>query len=98
MSVVMEVADDGHADALLVESLDDLGDGRGGVVVVDRDAHEFGAGARQSRDLLDGPRDVGGVGVRHGLHHDRCIAAHADAADVGGHGFSALNFCHGTLF
>ena len=94
VSVVMEVADDGHAQALLLESFDDVGDGLGGVVIVDGDADDFAAGARQGGDLLYGAGDVRGVGVGHGLHHNWCIAAHADAADGGGEGFSTLNFGH----
>ena len=94
VSVVMEVADDGHAHALLFEPFDDVGDGLGGIVVVDGDADHFGAGAGQGGDLLDGAGDVRGIGVGHGLHHNRCIAAHADATDRGGKGFSTVNFCH----
>ena len=95
MSVVMEVADDGDADALFVELLDDGRDRGGGFFVVDRDPNQFGAGAGQRRDLLDGRGNVGGICIGHGLHHDRCIAAHADAIDRAGYGFSALNVSHG---
>ena len=38
----MEVADDGNADALLVEFLDDGRDGGGRIFVVHGDAHQFG--------------------------------------------------------
>src|SRR4029077_18022528 len=84
VSVVMEVAYDGYLQALLLESFDDVGDGLGGVVIVDGDADNFAAGARQGSDLLDGAGDVRGVGVGHGLHHNRCIVAYADSADGGG--------------
>src|SRR5260221_1075903 len=94
VSVVMEIADDGHTQALLLKSFDDLGDGLGSIVIVDGDADDFAAGTRQGGDLLYGARDVRGVGVGHRLHHDRCIAAYSDAADGGGNGFSTLNFCH----
>ncbi len=90
----MEVADDGHAQALLFQSFDDVGDGFGGIVIVDRDADDFAAGTRQRGDLLYSAGNVRGVGVGHGLHHNRCIAAHADAADGGGKGFSTMNFGH----
>ena len=56
-------------------------DRRGRIVVVDGDADQLRAGAGQGGDLLDGGGDVGGIGVGHGLHHYRCIAAHAHAAD-----------------
>src|SRR5450759_1716662 len=94
VSVVMEVADDGHAQALLLESLYDVGDGLSGIVIIDRDADDFAAGTRQGSDLLYGAGNVRSVGVGHGLHHNRCIAAHADAADGGGEGFSTLDFGH----
>ena len=44
MAVVVEVADDGHAHAELVQGLDDLGHRGGGLVGVDGDAHQLGAG------------------------------------------------------
>jgi hypothetical protein len=59
----MEVADDGHTQALLLESFDDVGDGLGGIVIVDGDADDFAAGARQGGDLLYGAGNVRGVGV-----------------------------------
>jgi hypothetical protein len=43
----VEVADDGHVDAEAVEAVDDVRHSGGGGVVVDGDAHQFGAGARQ---------------------------------------------------
>ena len=92
--VVVEVADDGHADALLVELLDDVGNGCGRLVIVHGDAHQFRPGAGQCRDLLHGRGDVGGIGIGHGLHHNRCIRPHAHAADNGGNGLSALNISH----
>ena len=70
MAVVVEVADDGRVPAFGGELLDDVGDGFGGVIVVDGDADELGAGAREGGDLLDGGLDVGGVGVGHRLHDD----------------------------
>ena len=94
----MEVADDGHAQALLLESLDNVGDGLGGIVIVDGDADDFAAGSGQGGDLLYGAGDVGGVGVGHGLHHDWGIAADADSVNRGGMGFSALDLGHEALF
>src|ERR1019366_327650 len=94
VSVVMEVAYNRHAQALLLESFYDVGDGLGGFVIVDGNTDDFAAGSRQGGDLSYGAGNVGGVGVGHGLHHNRCIAAHADAANGGGEGFSTMNFGH----
>ena len=55
---------------LAARPLDDVGNGLGGVVVVDGDADHLRAGAGEGGDLLDGAFDVGGVGVGHGLHDD----------------------------
>ena len=52
-----------------------------GLVAVDRDPHQFGAGARQRRDLRHRAVDIGGVGVGHRLHHDRGAAADGDISD-----------------
>ena len=71
MTVVMEVADDGNAYALLRELIDDRSDGCGGLFVIDGDTNQFGARACQRRNLLDSRGDVRGIGVRHGLHDDR---------------------------
>ena len=94
VAVVVEVADDGHAQALRREPVDDLGTAAAAssLLTVTRTSSEAGAGQRG--DLPDGAVDVRGVGVGHGLHHNRCIAAHADAADGGGKRLSALNFGH----
>ena len=96
VAVVVEVADDGHAHALLVELLDNARNGGGSLFVVDGDAHQLRAGSSQGGTLLDGRRDVGGIGVGHGLHHDRCIRADAHATDDGGEGFSAWDDGHGS--
>ena len=98
MAVVVEVADDRDADALLVEFVDDGRDGGGGFFVVDGDADQFGAGPGEGGDLLDGRGDVGRVGVGHGLHHDRCIAADAHTADGGCNCLSTLNLSHGKVY
>jgi hypothetical protein len=47
VAVVVEVADDGRVDAALGRPSTMCGNGGGGVVVVDRDADELGAGARE---------------------------------------------------
>ena len=51
VAVVVEVADQRHVDAHRGEPLADVRHGGGGLVAVDGDAHELGAGARQRRDL-----------------------------------------------
>ncbi len=80
MAVVVEVADDGD-----VHLGDDLGDGGRRGVVVDRDAYQLGARLVQRPHLRRRPRDVRGVGVRHGLDDDRVSGAHLHAADVHRH-------------
>ena len=94
----MEVADDRRTQTLLLESFDDVGDGLGRIVIVDSDADDFAAGPRQSGHLLDCSGNIRGVGIGHGLHHNRCTAADADAADGGGEGFSTLNLGHIRLY
>ncbi len=79
----MKVADDGHPYALLFEALDYVGDGFSGIVVVDGYANYFAASPCQGSHLFYGAGDVGSVGVGHGLHHNWCIAAHANTANRG---------------
>ena len=76
------------------DAFDDVGDGLGGVIVVDGDADHLGAGAGEGGDLLDGGFDVGGVGVGHRLDDDGGVGADADVADGDGNGFSAVNGWH----
>ena len=90
----MEVADDRHAHAQLVESLDDVRNGFRGGVIIHGHADHFTAGLGQRRHLLHGSGDVRGIGIGHGLHHNRCRAANFHAANHGGHTSSALNFSH----
>ena len=85
VAVVVEVADDGDADAEFVERVDDFGDGLGGGFGVDGDADQLGAGLGQRHDLVDGGGGVGGVGIGHGLDHDGVVAAHPNVADFDGH-------------
>jgi hypothetical protein len=61
----------------------------GGLVAVDRDAHDLGAGAGKLGRLPRGPLDVCRVGVGHRLHDDGSIATDHDAADVDGNGKTA---------
>ncbi len=48
---VVEVADQRHVDAELREPVADMRHRGGGLVAIDRDAHELGAGMRQRGDL-----------------------------------------------
>ncbi len=94
VTVVVEVADDGDADALLIELFDDVGNGGGSLVVVHGDAYQFGTGAGEGCYLLDGRRNIGGIGIGHRLHHNWCIGADAHTANNGRDGLSALNIGH----
>ena len=78
---VVEVADQRHVDAALVEAFADVRHGRRGFVAVDRDAHELGAGAGKRCHLRDRALHVGGIGIGHRLHDDRRTAADLHAAD-----------------
>ncbi len=84
---VMEIADQGRGDAALAQGVADMRHGGGGLVAIDGDAHQFGARARQRRDLFHRAGDIGGVGIGHRLHHDRRAAADGDIADHDLRGF-----------
>ena len=107
---IVEVADQRDRHAHPREPVADMRHGGGGLVAVDRDAHEFGAGAGERGDLARGALDVGGVGVGHGLDDDRGAAAdhhrrgagadaHADAASArfGPDAGFAFRHTHGIL-
>ena len=96
VAVVVEVADDGHAQAALFQSFDDRWNGGCGALVVHRDAHDLRAGKSEGRNLLDGGLCVRRVGVGHRLHDDRDLPAHANVSNFDGRGFSALNLRHGS--
>src|SRR5580692_6366563 len=68
--------------------------GRSCLVVVDRYAHQFRTGAGEGGHLLHCRRNIGRVGIGHGLHHDWCIRPHTHTANNGGDGLSALNIGH----
>ena len=99
VAVEVEVAHQGHGQALGLQARADLGQGGHGRLGVDGDAHQFGAGAVQLGHLGDGGVHVGGVGVGHGLHHHRGAAAEGDALHVHRHRGAAREgrFRHGDL-
>ena len=86
VAVIMEVADERHLHAARGEPVADMRHGGRGLLPVDGDAHELGAGTRQRGHLRHRRRHVGGVGVGHGLHHDGRIAAERDAPHPHGNG------------
>src|SRR4029077_12634966 len=91
----MEVTDDGDTYALLIQLLNNRSDSSSSFLVVDGDTNQLRTSPCQRGNLLNGTRDIRGIGVGHGLHHDWCIRANADAADLGGYCFSTLNLRHG---
>jgi hypothetical protein len=54
----------------------------GGLLVRAGDPHDVGARHLEGTHLVDGPLDVGGPRVGHGLDGDRRVAAHRHLADV----------------
>ena len=89
VAVVVEVADDRH-----VHLADDVRNGPGRLVVVDRHPDQLAAGLGQRPHLGDGSRDVGRVGVGHRLDDDGKGAAHPDPTHVHGRGAPALDRSH----
>ena len=94
VAVVMEVADDGHADAEFVECFDDLGHSAGGFIGVHGDAHQFGTRAGKGHRLVDGGGDVRRVGVGHRLDDDGVASADLDVTDVDDDGMTPRCYCH----
>ena len=81
---IMEVADQRNAHAPGGEPVTDMRNAGRRFIAVDRDPHEFRAGLGELCDLQRGFFDIGRVGVGHGLHNDRGIAANRDATDLDG--------------
>jgi hypothetical protein len=67
VAVEMEIADQRHIDIHLRQALADLRHGGGGLAGIDRDAHQFGAGARQLATCIAVAKYVLGIGVGHRL-------------------------------
>ena len=89
--VVVEVAHDRRGATEVAQRADDPRHRLGRLVVVDRDADQFGARPRQRQRLVDRRRRVRRVGVGHRLHRDRTLSADPDAADVAGRGRVSAN-------
>ncbi len=83
MADIMEIADERHVAAHLVELLADMRHGGRRLIAVDRDAHELGAGAGQGCDLLGRRGDIGGIGIGHRLDDNRAAAADGHGALAG---------------
>ena len=83
---IVEVADDRHVDVHFKEPVFDVRYRRRGFIAIDGDPHQFRAGPRQRRDLSRRRFHVGGVGIGHRLHHDRCAPADGYIADPYGNG------------
>ena len=82
VAVVMEIADQRHVAAHLAQPVAYRCDHACGLRRFHRDAHQLRAGTRQLRHL-DGRGDfILGVGVGHGLHHNRRTAAYSDRTDA----------------
>ena len=94
VSVIVEVADDGNADAELVECFGNLRHGARRFVRVHGDTHKFRAGLRQRHHLIHGTWDIRGIGIGHGLDHNRIVSADLDTAHIDCHGRAARVCCH----
>ena len=108
---IVEVADERRGDAEPGEPVADMRDRGGGLVAIDRDAHDFRAGAGERRDLRDRRIDIRRVRIGHRLDDDRSAAADRHGADPDGDGRVArrgrgrpferalgrkINDCHAT--
>ena len=78
----------------LVKPLDDVRNGLGRVLIVNSHANDLGTGQSQRRHLFDGAGNVRGVGVGHGLNHDRNLPADPNLSDFDRWCFPALNLRH----
>src|SRR5581483_5970193 len=97
MTVIVKIADNGRLPPFISDALHDVGHGLRGVVIVDGDADQLGAGAGERGDLLDCGFDVGGVGVGHRLHDYGGVRPDADAADVDRYGMTTLDGWHTSI-
>ena len=94
VAVVMEVADDRHADVLLLQAFHNGRNGLCGRVIVHRHAHQLRACAGQLRYLRHRCRNVRRISICHGLDHDRHFTTYAHIADLCCNCLPALNLSH----
>ena len=81
VAVEVEITDQRHRDPALGEAVADVRHRCGGLLGIDRDAYDLGAGTGERTHLRNGGIDVRGVSVGHRLHDDRRIATDLHAAD-----------------
>ena len=94
MAVVVEVADDGHVNAVHVQRVDNFGNCRRRGFGVDGDTHQLGASLRQRHDLIHRSGHIRRIGVGHGLHDNGIVAAHLHATNIDRHRLPAHNSSH----
>ena len=85
VAVVVEVANQWNRAVGRGEPVPYVRHGLGRGLIVDGQADQLGAGLDQLPHLPDSGGNVGGVGVCHGLHHDRGAAADDNAVNGNGH-------------
>ena len=85
VAVVVEVTDERHADAEVVELAADDRHGLRGGIVVDGDTNELGTRVGQCRHLQRGGIRVGRIGIGHRLDHHGLARSDGDASHVHAH-------------
>ena len=82
VAVIVEIADQGRVAAQRIQPLADTHDLARRILVVHRDAHQFRAGGSQLLHLFHRRRDVGGIGIGHGLDDNRCAPTDLHRTDA----------------
>src|SRR5450631_2627072 len=102
VAVEVKIAHQRRVDCLGIQALADVRYSRSGLVVVDRDPHQFGTCTHQRFDLRYRTFDVGSIGIGHGLHDDgsltpngHCTYFHAQGRSTGNH---ARDYTRGVPF
>ncbi|MNI35030.1 hypothetical protein D3C73_890410 [compost metagenome] len=95
VAVVVEVSNQRHIHAHAIKLFANGDHFAGRLGRVHRDPYQLGAGQRQFLDLDRRGDRVGGIGVGHGLHHDRGIAPNHDNAIAPFHRHGAGGATHG---
>ena len=83
MADIMEIADQRDVAAHFRKTVANMRHGRGGLIAVDGDPHEFGARIGERRDLGRRPFDIGRIRVGHRLDGDRRAATGEDRRIAG---------------